>query len=271
MSLPDVEACGVILPAHVREIAPPGRDLGLRGPVLLMGWELPPNLTEEDWREAGAILGKIERSLLWWVGDWWRHGEQYGRRAEIVSADDWDGPSHKTCRNAAVVCEAFDVSRRRDTLTFSHHAEVAALPAAEADALLDWAEEQVAATGKPRSTRELRHEIARLRAAAALDVGITEAEPPPDGERTAQLDPWLDLTSPEHAADFIAQLGPRDRRVVRELLRKSDRGPVLRVRRKGGRPSDLPLLAGIPSLREHKDAADQETARISNRKKGQGR
>jgi hypothetical protein len=33
------------------------------------------------------------------------------------------------------------MSRRRDVLSFTHHAEVAALPPADADALLDWCEE----------------------------------------------------------------------------------------------------------------------------------
>jgi hypothetical protein len=38
----------------------------------------------------------------------------------------------KTYANAAHVSEKFELSRRRDNLSFSHHAEVAALPAAEA-------------------------------------------------------------------------------------------------------------------------------------------
>jgi hypothetical protein len=38
------------------------------------------------------------------------------------------------------------VSRRRDTLSFKHHAEVVSLPAEEADRLLDWCEESIAAT-----------------------------------------------------------------------------------------------------------------------------
>ena len=165
---------------RIGEIVPFGRELGLRGRVLRMGWELPPDLPEEDWREAGTFLGKIERSWPWLVGDWWRYGERYGRRAEIVLADDWNGPRHQTCRNVAVVCEAFDVSRRRDTLGFSHHAEVAALSPAEADALLDWAEEPIATTGKPRSTRELRREVGKLRAAAASKFGADPERPPAD-------------------------------------------------------------------------------------------
>jgi hypothetical protein len=45
--------------------------------------------------------------------------------------------------------DPFEFSRRRENLSFQHHAEAAALPPDEADTLLDWCEE----TPKPRSTR----------------------------------------------------------------------------------------------------------------------
>ena len=145
------------------EVVPLARDLGLRGRVLRVGWELPEDLSEKDWRSAGEMLGKVERSVAWWLGDWWKFGSRYGERVDVVQADDWDGPSHGTCRNAAVVCDAFDVSRRRDTLSFNHHAEVASLPKDQADELLDWAESSIAEIGKPRSTRELRGEVSKRR------------------------------------------------------------------------------------------------------------
>jgi hypothetical protein len=72
----------------------------------------------------------------------------------IVEAEDWEGPAYQTCRNAASIANAFELSRRRDNLTFRHHAEVSALPPDEADALLDWCGE----TPKQRSTRELRYQ-----------------------------------------------------------------------------------------------------------------
>jgi hypothetical protein len=59
----------------------------------------------------------------------------------IVEAEDWEGPAYQTCRNAASIANAFELSRRRDNLSFKHHVEVAALPSDEADALLDWCEE----------------------------------------------------------------------------------------------------------------------------------
>ena len=86
-------------------------------------------MSEAEWRAGGALLGKIERSVSWWLGDWWAFGEaRYGERKTIVDAEDWEGPDFKTCANAANVARAFETSRRREVLSFSHHAEVAALP-----------------------------------------------------------------------------------------------------------------------------------------------
>jgi hypothetical protein len=48
--------------------------------------------------------------------------------------------------NAASAAEKFQLSRRRNNLSFAHNAEVAALRADEAD-LLDWREETIATEG----------------------------------------------------------------------------------------------------------------------------
>jgi N6-adenosine-specific RNA methylase IME4 len=152
------------VPTRDGEIIRLSRDLGLKGRLLQIGWELPANLSFEDWKEAGGLLGKIERSVAWWLGDWWAFGEaRYGERKAIVSSDEWEGPDFQTCMAAASVCRAFETCRRRQVLGFSHHREVASLPPAEQDALLEWCEEGIAETGRPRSTRELRSEASRRR------------------------------------------------------------------------------------------------------------
>jgi hypothetical protein len=66
------------------------------------------------------------------------------------------------------MCEcSFDLSGirnlRRKALTFKHHAEVAALTREKADRLLDWCEETIPKTGKPKSTRELRRAVSSER------------------------------------------------------------------------------------------------------------
>jgi hypothetical protein len=160
------------------------RDLGFRGRVSQVGWELPSDLSEAEWREAGAILGRVEHSVSWWLGDWWAFGEnRYGDRKAIVEAEDWNGPAFQTCVNAGNVCKKFKTTnRRRLALSFKHHAEVADRPADEADRLLGWCEETIATTGKPRSTAELRKEVrASVRAEKKLDYinRIKAAKPKP--------------------------------------------------------------------------------------------
>jgi hypothetical protein len=46
--------------------------------------------------------------------------------------------------DAASVCRKFETSQRRDVLSFNHRREVAPLPPAETDRLLDWCQETIA-------------------------------------------------------------------------------------------------------------------------------
>src|SRR4051794_38435324 len=102
-----------------------------------IGLTLPDTLSREDWLSIGVRLGRAERGVMWEIGEWWNFAEhRYGDRAALVRADDWDGPAFQTCVNAGNVAQRFKGNRRRLSLSFSHHAEVAALPSQEADTLL---------------------------------------------------------------------------------------------------------------------------------------
>jgi N6-adenosine-specific RNA methylase IME4 len=178
------------------KVVPISGDLGFRGRVLRVGWELPSDLSEAEWLEAGAILGRVEHSVSWWLGDWWAFGEaRYGERKAVVEADDWDGPTYQACKDAAFVCTAFkQKSRRRDLLSFTHHREVAERPPHEADRLLDWAEETISETGKPRSTRELRKAVresvrAEKKAGYLERIEATKAKPLEGTYRILYIDP----------------------------------------------------------------------------------
>jgi hypothetical protein len=150
-----------------------------------VAWRLPDDLSEDEWIDSGIVLARVGAGVMWWVGDWWIYGENhYGDRKAIVQDPNWRGPCFQTCANAASVCRAFRTSRRREVLSFVHHAEVAALDMKEADRLLDWAQATIATTGKPRSTKDLRREVrqsrARLRGASiptvVADVAKLEQE-----------------------------------------------------------------------------------------------
>jgi hypothetical protein len=65
------------------------------------------------------------------------------------------------------------MSRRRDTLTFSHHVEVASVWTQQAqDDLLEWAEND----GKPRTIRELRDEVKSVKAYLAQGWNSSQLE-----------------------------------------------------------------------------------------------
>lgn len=122
------------------------------------GYELPEALSEDAWLEVGKSLGRVRGSTMWWIGDWWNHGEQrYGERKALVESEEWEGPKFQTCANAAAVCSAFTSSRRRE-VSFSIHNEVVPLPVEWQDKLLDWAQTE------KRSVREVREEVKRARA-----------------------------------------------------------------------------------------------------------
>lgn len=83
----------------------------------------------------------MSRCSQWWLGDWVRYGttrwgEKYKEAARITGYDV------KTLRNIVYVAEQVEVSRRRDNLTWSHHAEVCALGPEEQDKWLDLAASQ---------------------------------------------------------------------------------------------------------------------------------
>jgi hypothetical protein len=87
--------------------------------------ELSTGLEFAEWEGIGARLFGAHGRFQWFIGDWWVYGERYGGRRDSVP--DHFGVNYRTCENYAVVARAFVGSRRRVNLSFSHHAEVAAL------------------------------------------------------------------------------------------------------------------------------------------------
>jgi hypothetical protein len=92
------------------------------------------------WAEIGATLTRVEHSIQWWLGDWWRYGERaYGEAASAAAPTGYSGES---CRNYARVAERIEPGRRSTALTFSHHQAVASLDPPDQDRLLRRAENE---------------------------------------------------------------------------------------------------------------------------------
>jgi hypothetical protein len=148
-----------------RHSYPPTSVPSLRPPATLTttAWSPCAELAVADWVRQGRWLGALGRGSGWWIGDWLRYGnsrygDRYGAAARVTGYDQ------QSLRNMAYVAGRFEVSRRRAALSFSHHAELAALPAEEQELWLDRAE------SKALSLRSLRSEMRDARRRAASRV-----------------------------------------------------------------------------------------------------
>jgi hypothetical protein len=126
----------------------------------LVAWIAPPQLERAGWIKTGRRLGAIGRCSQWWVGDWvlfgnGRWGEKYAEAARITGYD-----AH-SLRNMAYVASRFELSRRRDNLSWSHHALLAPLTPAEQHYWLD------RATAERLSVADLRLELQSARRSMA--------------------------------------------------------------------------------------------------------
>lgn len=130
-----------------------------RGHVVVprIGLVFPRWLPFAAWLAVGAQLAAVAASSAWCLGDWLIYG-QAAYASRYRDAIDRTGLEYQTLRNYAWVAGRFELSRRRDTLSFGHHAEVAALPEAEQDYWLRKAEEFRWSTARLR--REVRASLA---------------------------------------------------------------------------------------------------------------
>jgi len=159
-----------------------------------------PNTNFEEWTHIGEILQNIEGAIHFWVGDWISFGEhKWGEKyAQAIEETRY---KIQTLKNDVWVSSNVDSSRRRDNLSFGHHAEVAKLEPKEQTEWLNRAIEE------KLTTRELR---AKIRAATRTNqplpllpegkFNIIYADPPwqyehpiSDSRRIEEHYPTLDL------------------------------------------------------------------------------
>ncbi len=123
-------------------------------------WSPRRALDLREWLEHGRRFGVLGRGIAWWIGDWLvygneRYGERYARAARATGYDP------QSLMNLVYVASRFRPERRRPGLSWSHHAEVAALLPVEQERWLELAERE------RMSVRSLRAELRTARRAAA--------------------------------------------------------------------------------------------------------
>ncbi|MEU7584634.1 LmbU family transcriptional regulator [Streptomyces sp. NPDC041068] len=149
------------------------------GPVTLRktGLIMPGRLSLSVWQKIGTELATISESSTWWLADWVLYGETAytGRYRQVIEST---GLGYQTLRNYAWVARRFELSRRRDALSFAHHAEVASLEQPEQDYWLRWAEQQQ--WSRNRLRKEIRSSLAERQGEEQTDSAsagvVTAAE-----------------------------------------------------------------------------------------------
>jgi hypothetical protein len=130
--------------------------LKIPGAITPAGLELPPNLTFEEWQTTGKKLFRLRQWCHFAIGDWLLYGEQYYDE-QFAQAIDESEYSYFTLMHDKRVASCFEYCRRRQYLSWSHHAAVVSLPADLQDKLLDRAEKN------NWSREELREAVQKLK------------------------------------------------------------------------------------------------------------
>jgi hypothetical protein len=176
---------------------------------------LPDALPQERYEAVGAMLAQLGSSVRWWVGDWLAYGEaHFGALAAQLSEVMAMSPEGRL--EFVRVALAIPPSRRRPTLTWSHHRAVAArwLSPDQRERLLD------AAENMRLTNRELEAQVRHLRdlveAGEAVEVEAA-ANPSREGERASERLADCEALVDEALAD------------LREALLDCGSDPALRV------------------------------------------
>jgi hypothetical protein len=141
------------------------------------------------------------RSAGWWIGDWLSYGnhvfgERYARASRITGYDA------QTLMNMAYVASRFEVSRRRGKLSWSHHAEIAAMNPDEQDHWLTRAETDRLSVRCMRDGIR-RERLGKQRAEEARAGGSASADAGERRDPHATGRPEPDVVCPECGHAFL--------------------------------------------------------------------
>jgi hypothetical protein len=145
-----------------------------RSEITRVGWTPSADIGLEEWSAVGRRFGEIGRCSQWWLGDWIhygnaRFGERYSRAVKLTGYDV------QSLMNMVYVASRFEISRRREKLSWSHHAALAALDVGDQE---QWLSRAIA---DRLSVADLRVELRAARRSHALpgvDGRDSPAQPP---------------------------------------------------------------------------------------------
>lgn len=174
--------------------------VGLPGVATPTELRLRPNISLDEWREAGVLLGRLRASSNFWVGDWLVYGETWhGER--YAQAMDATGLQPQSLFNLANVSRKVAPQTRRQELTWAHHAEVARFDDAAKQTW--WLEKAIAEQWSAKALRAaIREEIQQAGGTAARPLPATVGERVEAAVRAA-LEEWHAVPEPPDLDEWL--------------------------------------------------------------------
>lgn len=168
-----------------------------------------PSATFDDWNALGAMLFRLEGSIQWLIGDWLTVGA--GKWGEMYyDAVNQFGRAEKTLRNYKVIANAFQLSRRRDKLTFGHHEAVSGLDWGTQEEFLDYAEQEgLSVANLRKAIRQWKHRGIEEQQPLLTDDWINPAKRAVSmltNPRTVEIDPESAIRDAENAKRALDEL-----------------------------------------------------------------
>jgi len=173
------------------------------------GLVLPRLLRFQAWQLIGEQLLAVADSSTWWIADWLAYGETafHDRYREAIQRTSLN---YQTLRNYAWVARRLDLSRRRDTLSFGHHAEVAALDQPEQDFWLrkaeqfGWSRNQLRLEVRASQRERKAAEAVPALGSAAGEAGGAAGQAPPASTRASATESLFLKVTGNQLARFTA-------------------------------------------------------------------
>jgi hypothetical protein len=151
----------------------------------------------EVWEATFRTLKLASKSVQWWIGDAFAFGEKaYGEEVwQYLEA------SEKTLANWTSVSRRVEPSRRREALSFSHHAEVTKLEPEDQSRVLE------AAEVSGWSVSRTREEASRVEQARYKGVEVAEG-PGEEEERSAGIEMVVDAVICPSCGEIVEGVRP---------------------------------------------------------------
>jgi hypothetical protein len=200
-----------------RESAPAAGEAQLFGykPTKL---EIREQLSIQQWRELLENLAAMDAGLQWWIGDALVYGEQVFEEELFIQVSSEVGLEPATLVNYRWVASSVHESRRREELSFSHHAEVARLKPTEQEKMLKRAIAEAWSVRELRVVVALEHPQNGQQALPLED----DRDPPASVEDAEQK--RLEKISLAFESEGLKAVTPEDVAFLLELARRLTRG-----------------------------------------------